>query len=58
LAAVRGAVERGTRVPVPQALAPTQPAAQSAPVGIIPASPGPVGSPKGPVTQQKQGNLP
>jgi hypothetical protein len=53
LAAVRGAVERGTRVPPPQA-----PAAQSAPVGIIPASPGPVGSPKGPAAQPKQGNLP
>jgi hypothetical protein len=53
LAAVRGAVERGTRVPPPQA-----PAAISAPVGIIPASPGPVGSPRGPVAQQKQGNLP
>ena len=58
LAAVRGAVERGTRVPPPQAPAPTQPAAQSAPVGIIPASPGPVGSPRGPVAQPKQGNLP
>jgi hypothetical protein len=53
LAAVRGAVERGTRVPPMQA-----PAAISAPVGIIPASPGPVGSPRGPVAQQKQGNLP
>ncbi len=53
LAAVRGAVERGTRVPPPQA-----PAAISAPVGIIPASPGPVGSPKGPAAQPKQGNLP
>lgn len=58
LAAVRGAVERGTRVPPPQATVATQPAAQSAPVGIIPASPAPVGTPKGPVAQQKQGNLP
>jgi hypothetical protein len=63
LAAVRGAVERGTRVPPPQAPAPTQPtavqpAAQSAPIGIIPAAPGPVGAPKGPTAPQKQGNLP
>jgi hypothetical protein len=63
LAAVRGAVERGTRMPPPQAPAPAQPAAvqpaaQSAPVGIIPAAPGPVGSPKAPAAQQKQGNLP
>lgn len=58
LAAVRGAVERGTRTPPPQmpALAPS--AAASAPVGIIPATPGPVGAPKAPAAPQKQGNLP
>ena len=58
LAAVRGAVERGTRVPPPQAPAPTQHAAQTAPVGIIPASPVPVSAPKGPTAPQKQGSLP
>lgn len=61
LAAVRGAVERGTRAPPPQAPAAptsTQPVAASAPVGIIPATPGPVGALKAPAAQQKQGNLP
>ena len=61
LAAVRGAVERGTRAPPPQAPAApasTQPVAASAPVGIIPATPGPVGAAKAPAAQQKQGNLP
>jgi len=61
LAAVRGAVERGTRAPAPQAPAApasTQPVAASAPVGIIPATPGPVGAAKAPAAQQKQGNLP
>lgn len=58
LAAVRGAVERGTRTLPPQAPALTPPAAPSAPVGIIPANPGAVGSPKGPAAQAKQGNLP
>ncbi len=55
LAAVRGAVERGTRAPPPPQ---AQPAATNAPVGIIPAAPGPVGPPKGPAAQPKQGNLP
>jgi hypothetical protein len=62
LAAVRGAVERGTRAPpppqAPTVPAPAQPAATNAPVGIIPAAPGPVGPPKGPAAQPKQGNLP
>ena len=58
LAAVRGAVERGTRAPPPQAAASTSPAAATSPVGIIPAVPGPVGSPKAPTAQQKQGYLP
>jgi len=58
LAAVRGAVERGTRVPPSQAPVPAQPAAQNAPVGIIPATPGPAGPPQSPAAQQKQGNLP
>lgn len=61
LAAVRGAVERGTRVPPPQSAATpalSPPAAASAPVGIIPATPGPVGAAKAPAAQQKQGNLP
>ena len=58
LAAVRGAVERGTRAPPPQAANPAPAAANSAPIGIIPASPGPVGAPKAPPAPQKQGNLP
>ncbi|MFM1977184.1 MAG: hypothetical protein RL145_2030, partial [Pseudomonadota bacterium] len=61
LAAVRGAVERGTRAPPPPTLsapALTPPAAASAPVGIIPATPGPAVAPKAPAAQQKQGNLP
>lgn len=58
LAAVRGAVERGTRTPPPQmpTLAPS--AVVTAPVGIIPAAPGPVGAPMAPAAPQKQGNLP
>ena len=58
LAAVRGAVERGTRAPPPQAPSPTPPAATSAPIGIIPATPDPVATPKAPPAPQKQGNLP
>lgn len=59
LAALRGAVERGTRAPSAQAVLPAAaPAATSAPVGIIPASPGPVGAAKAPPSQPKQGNLP
>ncbi|MCA3694200.1 hypothetical protein [Aquidulcibacter sp.] len=58
LAAVRGAVERGTRAPPPQPPSPAPPAATNAPIGIIPATPGPVAAPKAPPAPQKQGNLP
>lgn len=64
LAAVRGAVERGPRTASQNqapAMAPaaSQPTAASAPVGIIPASPGAGVSPKGPAAAQpKQGNQP